>query len=123
MAFIYGTLAGITLLLGGTDATTFTAGNIEAAENYAAAIVDQINEDASATNKTLAANIIAVNILLAARNNRKMKGSATDQGNASKPARSAATFRYVTEDAQVLLRKTTQAVFSNTAPDTGGSWS
>ena len=76
----YGTSAGVTLLLGGTDNQTFTSANITSAIAMADTVVDSINSNADSGKKTLASNIIATQILLRGRVNYKTGGVGSRTG-------------------------------------------
>lgn len=120
----YGTEAGVTLLIGGTDVVTFTSANIAAAIAMADVLVDKINDNASATIKTLASNIISADIMKKGRVNKLLKGLSSDAGNQGRPARSGSTIQdYIPKSAWLLLEESYPAsTFTTKTPDSSGAW-
>ena len=121
----YGSETGVTLLIGGADLITFTAGssgNIVAAIVMSDTIVDRINSSAAATNKTLASNLIAAEILKRGRVTYKLKGLNSDGGNEGRPGVSGSLNDLVTSEVYLLLKTQPSSKFHVSTPDVTGSY-
>lgn len=119
----YGTTAGVTLLLGGVDTTTYTTTNMTAAIVMSDVWVDKINPSASDAIKTQASNEIAANIMKSGRANKKLKGLSSDGGTQGRPGVGGNIYPdFVTPSIITLLRESERAPkFSHRQPDVTGS--
>lgn len=117
----YGTSAGVTLRLGSTDQVTFTSANITAAIAEADTIVDTINPNAAAANKTIASNIIAAQLLLIGRGNYQTAGVASGGGQNRIEPVARGSNPLIPEEVYLILQSTT--VYEQNRPSSSGSWS
>jgi len=118
----YGTSAGVTLLIGGTNTGTFTASNITAAIAMGDTWVDKINSSAVAARKTLASNIIAAEVLKKGSISNKLKGLSSDGGHEGRPARAGFLEKYVPQEAIDLLSTKPRSTFTVASPQVTGEW-
>lgn len=118
----YGTVAGITMLLGGLDTVTFTEANMAIAIVISDAIVDSINSGASAANKTAASDLIAAEYMKGGRVANKLKGLTSDGGTGGRPSRSGSYADSIPKAALILLSEKVDSEFHVATPDVTGGW-
>ena len=115
----YGTEAGVTFLIGGTDTEFFTSANIAIAIASADVFVDLINTDASAARKTEASNLIAESFMKNGRVNRQLKGMSSDGGTTGRPARTASRWDLIPKEVYSILggQQRLRTSFSRVTPN------
>jgi len=118
----YGTVAGVTMLVGGVDTKTFTEANMAIAIALADVIVDSINSGASAGNKSSASDLIAAEYMKGGRVANKLKGLSSDGGTGGRPSRSGSYADAIPKAALILLSEKVDSEFSVATPDVAGGW-
>jgi len=118
----YGTVAGVTMLVGGVDTKTFTEANMAIAIALADVIVDSINSGASAGNKSSASDLIAAEYMKGGRVANKLKGLTSDGGTGGRPSRSGSYADAIPKAALILLSEKVDSEFNVSTPSESGEW-
>ncbi len=120
----YGTEAGVTFLIGGTDSDFFTSANIAIAIASADVFVDMINTNSTSARKTEASNLIAEAFMKNARVTRQLKGMSSDGGTRGRPAKTATRWDLIPKEVYTILggKQSLRPAFKRNTPNEQGEF-